>query len=46
MKFSENETANKILTWFCMGFVAVAAAGVGAWQLAARSVDFLKPLGW
>ena len=44
MKFSENETANKILTWFCMGFVA--AAGVGAWQLAARSVDFLKPLGW
>lgn len=43
MKLDPN-TLNKVLEWIAIGFFA--GAGVGLWQLVARSVDFLKPLGW
>lgn len=43
MKFDPN-TLNKALEWVALRFCG--AAGVGLWQLLARSVDFLKPLGW
>lgn len=44
MNLTKNETANKILTWIAMGFFG--GLGIGLWQLAARSVDFLNKLAW